>query len=237
MKFTKMLGITILLCTISYSQTDNTDNLYNSSSGVTVSVFLPLMYNIGYDFVLNENSSIRTSLYYFSNNSNDRESKSSSQQMNVQYNEWEDSRSSYRIGCSLYYLHDIYKFSNSKFYGGAGMKYDFGEIDSESSRELNILENYHQSSMSEYQDINRMFLDFLLGYELKITDNISVFGEIIYSFSRVNYSITTTDGWNRSFIGIINEQTTGLSPTTSEVNNFSANSRELSLRIGLIFSF
>ena len=153
-----------------------------------------------------------------------------------EYNQWEDSYSHYTIGISLYYLHDIYKYSESKLYIGAGTKFDYDERNYEYSRELNLINLDEQSSMTNFQDHKRISLDFLVGYEYSITENIKIFSEAIYYFLWDNTKETITDGWDRQMTDLGDIENTGLSPTRNDVKKYLTNSRKFNLRVGLILS-
>ncbi len=236
MRITKIIVITILLSTSIYCQNDTSKYLYNSTSGITLSVIVPLAYSIGYNFVLNSHSTISTSAYFFTNSNDDRRNRGYARLTTGEYNQWEDSYSHYRIGISLYYLHDIHKYLESKFYIGAGTKIDYGERNYEYSRELNIENLYEQSSMTNFQDHKRISLDFLVGYEHSITDYIKIFSEVIYYFLWDNTEETITDGWDRQMTDLGDIENTGLSPTKNDFENHWTNSKELGIRIGLILS-
>ena len=236
MKITKIIVITIFLSTLVYCQNDPIKDSYNSTSGITLSVFIPLAYSIGYNFVLNSHSTLSTSAYFFTNSSDDRRNSGYARLTTGEYNQWEDSYSHYTIGISLYYLHDIYKYSESKLYIGAGTKFDYDERNYEYSRELNLINLDEQSSMTNFQDHKRISLDFLVGYEYSITENIKIFSEAIYYFLWDNTKETITDGWDRQMTDLGDIENTGLSPTRNDVKKYLTNSRKFNLRVGLILS-
>ena len=236
MKITKVMAITILFSTIVYCQNDSSKDSYNSTNGITLSIFLPVGYSIGYNFVLNSYSTLSTSAYLSKNSSDERRNRGYARLTTGEYNQWEDSYSSYTIGISIYYMHDIYKYSESKFYIGAGTKFDYGEKNYEYSRDLNLENLYAQSSMTNFEDHKRISLDFLIGYEYSITDDIKIFSEVIYYFLWDNTEETITDGWDRQMRDLGDIENTGLSSTKNDIENYWTNSKELGFRIGLILS-
>ena len=93
MKAARLAIIALLLSVTIIGQTDIVNELYNSSNGITVSVFTPLSYNIGYNFMLNTRSALHVSAYYYSDNSVDnrvREILKFPLEPDMHYNEWSD---------------------------------------------------------------------------------------------------------------------------------------------------
>ena len=131
----------------------------------------------------------------------------------------------------------LIEFTSSKFYTGAGSRYDFGKTDYGTSRELIIAGKYEQSSMTKYQNHQRISLDLLVGYEYKITDNIKIFSEFIYYLLWDNIEETITDGWDNKSLNYDRVENTSLTPTKDEQKKYWVNSPEQSLKLGFIFSF
>jgi opacity protein-like surface antigen len=235
MKFVKIIVITIFLSTLIYCQNDSAENSYNSTSGITLSLFLPLTYSIGYDFVVNSRSTISTSVC-FAKSSSDRWDIVSAMLENGKYNVWADSYSDYRVGVSFYYLYDIYKYSQSKFYAGAGTKIEYGESEYNYSRKLELVNIDEQGSMTNFQDHKRLSLDFIFGYEYLITDNVKIFGQVIGYLLWDNTKQNITDGWNLNNVDLTDLENTGLSQVKTEVKKTLTNSMESDFRIGVIFS-